>query len=1508
MYSKKDRTDPEPEECTEPADDCQEQNLSWLLDLDLSEPEERLFALTGNDYIDEGLSAEEAEVAARPLSRGNASSDDLSLFVEEEIVISSGSQSGIYSGQHDSSAAVQDYVTLQPGRTGMAVDFSQRRLGTVETPVAVEDGADILGLSDDDDIGETFLTIRRVKTTLAAPAAPAIPAPVAEDEPSAAETAKTEAVAAATDDGVWLGRAGASTDATVSDAAKPGHSAIGDDWDSEAWLGQHEDDLGAGVSDGTAIESAAASADTVTLRDAPVTRQVAVPGDCAVANEELAQELAPEPGAETEADQAGATHRDVLDYVARQAPPLDDEEFDQYLLGGEHLENCAADLDEMTVERTEGIVSVDPGTEVTIDYHEDFQALEGFERSSVAVIAATIPQLVAELSALARERVRALYGAPDFVDVGVMLGIDPDSVRQCYADGYEPVAVVCPELPLALQDLAPAELETIHVRLSVGQEQEPRNDLFSAGAGREPGAAATDEEDTRSAREHAADASAQFNCDARPPETGVFDGLDEGALFASDDELEQVFDELSIEQDQTLEQQLPGPEVDALSLQQRERAATRPVTAPDQTPQELRYESPDENLEENPATNLRAPVDSPVENSGFGEDIFAEGFEAELLADAVIEALDIDDAFAGLSNATLESGAICGVDLHEFASGDTSTGAGAGAVEASGGPPALDVPVGQSSSSAWCIPDGIAFNYTSQSGTGIFADFLDAFIEEGSAEVEKLEDAIGAWEKDVRADSAYVPVARILHTLKGIAKGVGLQFYGTLIHNFETLLEGMPRPEPEGEQQYFRIVNAWLDATVQGLEAVRERRADIGSEFPLFQDAAGRGETGRGATGRRASDTPALAPEPAPGPATDSTERAHTPGVAQRAVARQKQRDQQLADEGAKALAAQQSVRITSEKLDQLLNLTNQAQQLGVRAAQNTSRSKRAAGELHGRLTSVRSHIAKIADRSLLNVTARSGGQGSSDLDALEMDQYSELQEAANILREAVEDLSDLVDLSSRHNTQVEALLKQQSSVISTIGSSIQAARVVPVSRLMPGLRRIVRTVGADLDKSVSFKVLNEVGALDRDHYARCQIILEHMVRNALDHGIESPQERLAAGKATTGRITIDVRKAGADYVITLSDDGRGIDPDALRESAYDKGLDVDVDELSDEEALRLIFHKGFSTASSLSEVSGRGVGMDIVLSELQQLGGDIRIQSELGRGTSFELRIPSNVSVNGALFVTAGTSSYAVPLNGLVAIEHVPADEFFAAVENGGTLQFSDLTCEPGYLGTLCHGDSLPDRDTWGSSVPVIIAGSQARHMAIAIDDVEEALELVVRSLGPQFAAVPGLAGAATTSGGDAIVALDLNVLVESVVAGDISAVSVDHTRDNTLLALVVDDSRTQRMVATSQFDTVGVETITAENGLVAIDLLNTTHRLPDVILLDVEMPIKDGIETLREIRKSRRYSHLPVIMVTSRTGAKHRALAQEAGCNGYMGKPFNFPLLIEQINALTGHNLQLS
>ncbi len=1127
---------------------------------------------------------------------------------------------------------------------------------------------------------------------------------------------------------------------------------------------------------------------------------------------EIETELEAETQLEIEAELevgAEAELESVDDYIASTPAPVDDAEFDEYLLGGQAMEGAEADSSVLQIENTDDMAGVDTEVDTSnIDYHEDFQMNDVSRGNTVSVITGVIAQVMDEVTTSVEQRLSDLCIDTQAVQVEVMLGNDVESIIECVTDGYAPIVEIRPKLPAALRQLGQTEVDAIYVRISHNEIPGNWNDLFAD----------------------------DFVAPGSTDELGSLDVAVEPQPFAELD-----LDTFEFE---------GSDEADALDVHSFDDALT-PYS--------------------------ESSGDDPLSSIDFATVIAREG---ELPAPDKAPELQHE----GSSEEPLD------IDVHD---------------DRWNGLASID-----QSDTSWCIPGNISFSFPGDAHSELFVDFLDVFIEEATAELEKLEDALGVWEAGDNV-ALPAPVSHSLHTLKGIAKGVGLQHYGTLIHNYETLLDGLPACSSEDDKPgYFRIVNAWLDAAVQGFELIESSRMDIRNVLPVSTQEQQSYEVPKDHSSEDLSLGQQSQNEAQPiNPVSvklSTPALMHTEGSASIQVSQQLD-DQKLADEGAKTLAAQQTIRMSAETLDKLLNLTNQSQQLGVRASESTVRSKLAAAEALAHLSSVRAHIVKISDRALSNVSAK-GGRSASELDALEMDQYSELQEAANILRESVEDLDDLIRLSSRQISTAEALLKQQASAISSLGSSIQEARVVPVSRLIPGLRRIVRTVGADLGKTVSFKVLNQVGTLDRDNYARCQVILEHMVRNAMDHGIESSQQRIDQGKPAEGKVSIDVNKKGADYIITLSDDGRGVDPVLMRETAYNRGLDIDVDALTDDEAIQLIFHKGFTTATAVSEISGRGVGMDIVLSELREIGGDVQIESTVGEGTRFHIRIPPNVSVNGALLVSAGNSSYAIPLDGLIAVDYVDVDQFFDAVEQNSKLALFGVEAEPAYLATICHNDSLPERSAWNRSVPVLIAGSEDRYMAIAVDDVKQALELVIRSLGVQFSAVPGVAGATTTADGQAVVALDLNALVKSVGSEEHTPVSLAREAADQLLVLVVDDSRTQRMVSTSQFEKLGVDTVTAENGMVAIDLLNTTNKLPDVILLDVEMPVKDGIQTLREIRKSVRYCNIPVIMVTSRTGAKHRALADEAGCDGYMGKPFNFPVLVKQISELTGYKLETS
>ncbi len=1525
----------------------QEENLEWLLDMESYDTEDTLFKVEGERYEDQGLSAFEAEMAERPMTRGNDMGDDLANYVDEEIVISSeSSSSDIYSNSDDSDADVA--ASAEDAGRKMAIDFTRRDESQAPaSAVSIAEGADILGLASEDDMGETYMTIRRAKKVDAAPAESAAPTERVSDSvvDSAAEVAsaaEADAIGEAVqvDETLLVGEAAELNEEVVARADSP---AV------------EQEMLSAGFAVGTSSMSAASGSDVGpsdmhgldagfdstgpdlnAMEDAPVPSQVAQPESVDVANQGAVNET---------------TNDQDLPPVAEEV--LTDSNLDEELAFSieDSGDGLADDFDPFEKDEV-----------VLFETDEDLAATDALIAQGIGGAEDIVGELPEQLDELVLDELQSEGEA--------LADLDADLDQLVPGESEDSAA-------LEMQDETPAATHD-SAGESEGVDSLPEFDMSDFAT--ESLAEDTAEDDTTGLVE-----LPELEFDARElvDQAQSPAGVEEAELEVEDGEAQ------ALDSEALTEQMLSEADEHDEGIDQQHDTLAEEAFLLDELP-ELEFGAVE--AEEQPVTEAKDQADKSVaaitgeaiisseevgeEIEGFGEDIFGDDFADDIDAAFGGEQLegsaDIDSAFSELAESAAEDGdSLFADDFDQLANpmgaaaeleeetldaldanaseelqvADNVADAAIESVEESidesaseahpvseeadlaqpiaagsadldtpdeealpeqvkvehRGRSAIDLAALDSAQPGWAVPAGVDFSESSQAGGDIFADFLDAFVEEGSSEIEKLEDLVSEWEKDVANQEIAAEVGRTLHTVKGIAKGVGLQRYGTLIHNYETLLEALPVPAAEEEQVYFRIINVWLDALVRGIEFIGASREDVTSELPVpavTPEKAGQkssADSGKEAAGKgKASKSTKKK-----GASRKRAETAEQP-------AKEEKSEQQLADEGAKALTVQQSVRITSDTLDHWLNLASQTQQLCVRASQTNNRGKRSTAELQGRLSSVRTHIGKIADRALLSVNAR--GNSSQDMDALEMDQYSELQEAASILREGVEDLGDLIEVLGRQNNQVETLLKQQSSVISSISSSLQGSRVVPVSRLMPGLRRIVRTVSTDLGKVVTFRVLNEVGALDRDHHARLQVVLEHMVRNALDHGIELPDERLAAGKPNAGRITVDVVKSGGDYVIKLADDGRGIDADAIRESARNKGLDVDVDALSDEEVLRLIFHKGFSTADKVSEISGRGVGMEIVLTELQQLGGDIQIQSAPGQGTTFVVRIPSNVTVNGALMVTAGDDAYAIPLNGLIAVEQVPAEEFFAAVRQGNSLQLFDMDCEPAYLATLCQGVGLPERGFWESFVPVIIAGSEDRHMAIAIDNVQEALELVVRSLGSQFSTVPGLAGAATTADGEAIVALDLNLLVESVGADGIAPIADSKDHHQSLLALVVDDSRTQRMVATSQLDAVGVETVTAENGQVAIDLLNATHRLPDVVLLDVEMPVKDGIETLREIRKSQRYGHLPVIMVTSRTGAKHRALAKSAGCNAYMGKPFNFPALVEQINVLTRHNLQLS
>ncbi|MBR9805320.1 response regulator, partial [bacterium] len=419
---------------------------------------------------------------------------------------------------------------------------------------------------------------------------------------------------------------------------------------------------------------------------------------------------------------------------------------------------------------------------------------------------------------------------------------------------------------------------------------------------------------------------------------------------------------------------------------------------------------------------------------------------------------------------------------------------------------------------------------------------------------------------------------------------------------------------------------------------------------------------------------------------------------------------------------------------------------------------------------------------------------------------------------------------------------------------------------------------------------------------------LEHVLRNAVDHGIESVEERHKAGKPEAGSISLNVFREGGEVVIELQDDGKGVNVEAVRKKAIAKGLLDKKASLSDNEIIQFIFASGFSTAESVTKLSGRGVGMDVVQSEVKAIGGSVEISSVSGKGTTIRFRLPFTVSMSRALLVSAGGERLAVPLDnveGIVRVSPYELEEFYS--DNAPMFEYAGQKYEFKYLGSLINGSQYASGGDMSTHLPVLLVRSGDQLAALQVDKLLGSREIVVKSLGTMFSKLEGVAGATVLGDGSVVVIADLIGLVRAehmhmVAANDDLAARTP----GQITAMVVDDSVTVRKVTTRMLERFGMEVVTAKDGVEAMQMLEDTK--PDFMLLDIEMPRMDGFEVASRVRRSDELGDVPIIMITSRTGSKHRERALSLGVNHYLGKPYQEAVLLKSIEEVLGNKVQLT
>jgi chemosensory pili system protein ChpA (sensor histidine kinase/response regulator) len=835
-------------------------------------------------------------------------------------------------------------------------------------------------------------------------------------------------------------------------------------------------------------------------------------------------------------------------------------------------------------------------------------------------------------------------------------------------------------------------------------------------------------------------------------------------------------------------------------------------------------------------------------------------------------------------------------------------------------------------------------------------EILALFCEEASEILEEAQGAMAEWRARPGAEEPLRALQRYLHTIKGSARLAGVQSIGDFSHELENLFEALADGRRVTEPGLVEVVQHCLDAIHQmrdtaaaghmpevpaGLEArlaaalagepvpeepaevvevpeveaveaelveveeVAEVAAEAPSSWPaamgpmiVFPPEAKAAPMPAPVPAWPAAMSPAFVFAAAPVPAAEATPEPEpepmpefvpppAPEPARPAVAA--------------ALPRQELARVDAELLESLLNNAGEVGIYRARLEEQLGSVQFNLEELSTTFIRLRDQLRKMEIETETQIIHRHQGDmdGRGDFDPLELDRYSTIQQLSRALAETASDVASLQQLISERIREAESLIVQQSRAVSELQDGLMRTRMVPFNRHAQRLSRLVRQVASEYGRRAELQVVGGTAELDRQIMDRMLGPLEHLLRNAVIHGIEPPERRAQRGKSATGRVTVSVQREGAEVVVEVSDDGGGLDLEGIRRKALTLGLVGYEQELGDAEAARMILRPGFTTAEQLTHGAGRGVGMDVVASEVRELGGALEVRNRPGQGATFEIRLPFTRAITQALVLRAGDEWYALPLPAVEGVVRVPANELPLYLgPQPVPFRYGDDEYTFEHVGALVDGHASPPPET--GTVPAILVRAGDRPTALLADEMLGAREIVVKPLGPQLTGIRGIAGATVLGDGKIVLILDVAALIRARVRAPEAPPPrpAAPKEDERTFVMVVDDSITVRRVTERLLERNGMRVITAKDGVDALSLLQ--DHLPDIMLLDIEMPRMDGYEVATHVRNDPRLRHVPIVMITSRVGDKHRKRALQIGVDSYLGKPYQESDLLTAISTL--------
>ncbi len=768
-------------------------------------------------------------------------------------------------------------------------------------------------------------------------------------------------------------------------------------------------------------------------------------------------------------------------------------------------------------------------------------------------------------------------------------------------------------------------------------------------------------------------------------------------------------------------------------------------------------------------------------------------------------------------------------------------------------------------------------------------DLFPYFEEEALALLPQLGQALRAWHGQPAQRSARDEVLRALHTLKGSARLAGASGLGERAHEMESLAEAVADDAVPADVE--PLLHRF-DALQAAFEALRQP--------PLPTQTAQTAQAVASPQGFPAPDGEEAAPDAF---ATGPARAADSPDAPPRHA---------LAAPVATELAPQRgpaghAVRVRSQLLDRMMN---QAGEVMITRSRLESELKQLRGSLHdltANLDRLRHQLRDIELQAELQMQSRlAQSQDAPGFDPLEFDRFTRVQELTRMMAESVNDVATVQRQLQRTVASAEDDLIAQARQTRELQRDLLRTRMVEFDAIADRLHGVVRRAARETGKHVKLEIQGGRIEMDRGVLERMTPAFEHLLRNAVAHGIELPATRQAAGKDGTGHIRIHLAHEGNDVSVTFEDDGAGLDLARIREKAFAQGLLRPGEVLDDEGAAHLIFLPGFSTAGEVTELFGRGIGMDVVRAEVQALGGRIETAHQAGRGMRFLLVLPLTTAVTQVVMVRCGSFSFGVPAHLVESVLRAAARDVQLAY-NTGHFQHEGQEV-PFHWGGALLRSSRCSTEPQPRTLPVLVMRSAAQRLALHVDEVLGHQEVVVKPLGPQLARLPGLAGMTVLASG-AVVLIYNPVALATVYGEPARLFGADQAQPHVLeaaaegagegapvaspsplpqlpLVLVVDDSITVRRVTQRLLQREGYRVVTAIDGLQALEKL--AHERPAVVLSDIEMPRMDGFDLLRNIRADERWRDLPVIMITSRIAAKHREHAAALGANHYLGKPY--------------------